>query len=222
MNPAQRLCILLAAALVPAVLACAGPEPMLGTVLEDGGQQASSFELGDQFGRSATLAEYDGDVVLLTFLYTYCPDVCPAVTGHLRTTHELLGDDAERVDFVAISLDPERDTVERVREYSEDWGMLDKWDFLVGGREQLEPIWKSYYVDPLQGEWARGEPTASPQPAGQTRSGVDALRRAIATRYEVFHSTPVYLIDRDHWIRVFFTPPLDPEAIAHDIKLLLD
>ena len=221
MNPAQRLCILLAAALVLAVLACTEPEPMLGTVLDDGGQRAPSFELTDQFGRSASLTDYDGDVVLLTFLYTYCPDVCPAVTGHLRTTHELLGDDAERVDFVAISLDPERDTVERAHEYSEAWRMLDKWDFLVGDREQLASIWKGYYVDPVQAEWIRGEPTASPRAAGQTPSGADALRRAIATRYEVLHATPVYLIDRDRSIRVLFTPPLDPDAIAHDIRLLL-
>jgi protein SCO1/2 len=207
--------------LVPAILACTEPEPMLGTVLEDDGQQAPSFELMDQFGQSATLTQYDGDVVLLTFLYTYCPDVCPAVTGHLRTTHELLGDDAERVDFVAISLDPERDTVERAHEYSEAWRMLDKWDFLVGDREQLASIWKGYYVDPLQAEWTRGEPTASPRAAGHTQSGVDALQREIATRYEVLHATPVYLIDRDRRIRVLFTPPLDPDAIAHDIRLLL-
>lgn len=222
MSLARRLVIFLAAALVLAILACTEPEPMLGTVLGDGGQQAPAFELTDQFGQSASLAGYDGDVVLLTFLYTYCPDVCPAVTGHLRTTHELLGGDAEQVDFVAISLDPERDTVERAREYSEDWRMLDKWAFLVGGREQLASIWKSYYVDPLQAEWTRGEPTASPRTAGQTQSGVDALRREIATRYEVFHSTPVYLIDRDRRIRVIFTPPLDPESLAHDIRLLLE
>ena len=204
-----------------ALLVCSRPETMLGTVL-DSVERAPSFELRDQFDQPAALSDYRGEVVLLTFLYTYCPDVCPAVTGHLRTTHELLGDDEGRVDFVAISLDPERDTVERAREYSDDWGMLDKWDFLVGDRDSLSPVWKGYYVDPAQVDWTRGEPAVTPPTAGSSHGAAEALRRQIATRYEVVHSSPVYLLDRERRIRVLFTPPLDPKAIAHDIRLLLE
>ncbi len=65
------------------------------------------------------------------------------------------------MDFVAISVDPERDTVERVHEYTESWGMLDKWSFLVGAEETLRPIWKGYYLDPAQIDWERDGPPAT-------------------------------------------------------------
>jgi protein SCO1/2 len=198
-------------------VACSNDEPLQGTVLD--GDQASGFELRNQFDRPASLDGYTGDVVLVTFLYTYCPDLCPAVTGHLRTAHELLLDDATRVDFVAISVDPERDTVERAHEYSEQWGMLDSWDFLVGEPDELAPIWANYYLDPRQFEWTRSE---VPSPVGQSPAGADALRRQIATQYEVGHSTPVYLLDKQRRMRVIFTPPLDPREIVHDIRALLD
>ena len=54
------------------------------------------------------------------------------------------------------------------------------------------------------------------------KQGVDALHRHTATRYEIVHSAPVYLIDRDRLMRVLFTPPMDPHDIVHDIRLLLD
>ena len=204
-----------------ALAACSGPEPIMGTVLE-AAHPAPSFQLRDQLNRQVSLSDFEADVVLLSFLYTYCPDVCPAATANLKKAHELLGSDAALVDFVAISVDPERDTVERAHEYSESWGMLDKWSFLVGPEETLRPIWKGYYIDPSETEWDRDEAPPVSSGAGPSRSGLDALRREIATRYEVVHSTPVYLLDRERRMRVLFTPPLDPDAIVHDIRLLLE
>jgi len=194
---------------------------MLGTVL-DPTQPAPSFELRDQLNRQVSLADFEADVVLVSFLYTYCHDVCPAATANLKKSHELLGDDASRVDFVAITVDPERDTVERAHEYSKSWGLLDKWSFLVGAEKTLRPIWKGYYLDPAQIDWETDEPPADPSAAGPSQSGLDALRRQIATKYEVVHSAPVYLLDRERRMRVLFTPPLDPGAIVHDIRLLLE
>ncbi len=202
---------------VIAAAACTSDEPLKGTVL--GGDEAPPFALRNHLDQAASLDGYAGDVVLVTFMYTYCPDLCPAVTGHLRTTHELLLDDATRVDFVAISVDPERDTLERAREYSEQWRMLDKWDFLVGEPDELSPIWANYFLDPQQFDWTR---TEVPTTAGQSQASADALRRQIATQYEVGHSAPVYLLDKQRRMRVLFTPPLDPRDIAHDIRALLD
>jgi protein SCO1/2 len=197
--------------------ACFSDEPLQGTVLE--GDEAPPFALRNHLDVPMSLDDYTGDVVLVTFLYTYCPDLCPAITGHLRTAHELLLDDATRVDFVVISVDPERDTVERAHEYSEQWGMLDRWEFLVGEADVLAPIWANYFLDPQEFEWIRTEPVTA---AGQSEASADSLRRQIATQYEVGHQAPVYLLDKQHRMRVLFTSPLNPREIVHDIHVLLD
>ena len=93
------------------LVGCASPEPFIGTELTSG-DAAAPFELRNQLGDRVTLSDHAGKVVLLTFLYTNCPDVCPITTRLLRDAHELLGDDADDVSIVAISVDPERDSVE--------------------------------------------------------------------------------------------------------------
>ncbi len=193
---------------------------MRGTVF-DPVRDAPAFALQDHRGNPVSLDTYDGDVIALTFLYTYCPDLCPAVTSRLRDVQRLLGDESARVNFVAVSVDPERDTPERAREYLEQWSLDDRWAFLTGGEAELSSVWRAYFIDPTQIEWNRADPTSS-LPTVTPRRGVDALRRAIAARYEVVHSAPVYLIDADRRLRALFTPPLDPEDVAHDIRLLLD
>ena len=103
------LLVTAAALLIGAALSCGGAEPLSGTVF-DPVRDAPPFTLDDQDGRPVSLDSYDGEVTVVTFLYTYCPDVCPAVTSRLRDAQRLLGEDAARVDFVAVSVDPERDT----------------------------------------------------------------------------------------------------------------
>ena len=201
--------------------ACSGTEPMLGTVLDPAGP-APLFELRDQFGQPVALADFKGKVVVLTFLYTYCDDICPIVTSHLQRTYESLRADASEVAFVAISVDPSRDTVERAHAYSQEWGMLDRWAFLVGDEEQLSPIWKAYYIDPTVDDRPLGGASATGQGSGAKHGSVDALRQEMAARYQVTHSAPVYLIDREGLMRVLFTLPLDPDELVHDIALLLD
>ena len=165
-------------------------------------------------------------MVLLTFLYTNCPDICPVVTSQLRDAHEMLGSVADEVVFVAISVDPERDSVEAARAFSESWEMTDNWVFLVGDEEELSPIWKAYYLDPAINAQSRedSDDGHAEDVSTQTtqRGGVSALRQDIKNRYLVIHSTPVYLIDREGIMRVVSTPPLDIESLIHDIKLLVN
>ena len=214
------LLVTAAALLIEAALSCGVAEPLSGTVF-DPVREAPPFDLYDQDGRPVSLDTYDGGVIVVTFLYTYCPDVCPAVTSRLQDAQRLLGKDAARVDFVAISVDPERDTADRAREYLDAWSLDRRWAFLVGSEQELSAVWRSYFVDPAQIAWARGEPTLTPRIAASDR-GVDALLRDIAVRYEVTHAAPVYLLDSEKRMRVLFTPPLNPEDVAHDIRLLLE
>lgn len=204
------------------LVACSTPEPLafLGTELRSG-DEATGFELRNHFGQQVSLSDYEGKVVLLAFLYTSCPDICPLTTGLIRDAHQLLGDDVEDVAFVAVSVDPERDTVEAAHAYSEEWQMTHNWDFLTGERDQLAPIWKAYYIDPTLDERSPGGAPHAAEAGHSEGDGVGALRQNILDDYLVSHSAPVYLIDREGIMRVLFTLPFEAEALAHDIQLLL-
>ncbi len=175
-----------------------------GTELDDDGV-AYDFQLDDQFGSPVALRDLRGNVVVLTFMYTNCPDVCSIVTTQLDGIYESLGERAAEVEVVAISVDPERDTIEEAHGFLERWGLTEEWSFLVGDRASLEPIWGAYYLAPV---------SQGGGPAG-------ALRQLSTEPYFVRHSTPVYLIDRTGHRRIVFTQPLDPDEVSHDIHLLL-
>jgi protein SCO1/2 len=204
--------------------ACSSPtaEEFAGTVLKNA-DAAFDFRLTDQFGRSASLQDHRGEVVVLTFLYTNCADVCPIVTNQLRDIYMQLAQSADGADDVAVlavSVDPERDTVDEARTYLDKWGLVDDWRFLVGSREELAPIWKAYYLDPIHVHDDPTEPHSHDSPDRSASGGaLDSLSQG--QRYVVIHSTPVYLIDRQSRRRVVFTTPLDTEDVAHDIRLLL-
>ena len=204
------------------LVACSTPEPVafLGTELRSG-DAATGFELRNQFGQRVSLSDYEGKVVLLTFLYTSCPDICPLTTSLIRDAHQLLSDDVGDVTFVAVSVDPERDTVEAAHAYSEEWQMTRNWDFLTGERDQLAPIWEAYYIAPSIDDSSAGIAAYAEEAGHPEGDSVGALRQDITNVYLVNHSAPVYLLDREGIMRVLFTLPFEPEALAHDIRLLL-
>ena len=200
-----------------ASIACSSTSPPRGTELTSG-SIATGFQLTDQFGRSQSLSEHAGNVVLLTFLYTRCPDICPVVADHVREVHRLLDDRADEVSIVVVSVDPERDTVEAALEYSEARQMQGDWSYLVGTEEELRPVWEAYYVDPVRIDAAEDGADAG----NGDVSGVEALYQGVKLRYTVDHSAPVYLIDRAGVSRVLFTLPMDPADVVHDVRLLLN
>ena len=213
------LALLVAALLLTACGSAVSEDDFNGTVLTNP-DVAPDFRLVNQFDLPVSLGDFADRVVVLTFLYTNCPDVCPIVTTQLRDTQVALGPDAEDVAFIAISTDPERDTVSAAHEYLGKWGLVDRWDYLVGDRGRLEPVWKEYFIDPVidpRDPLASGSPTPTPQ----ARGAIDTLGSEIMERYLVIHSAPVFLIDREGIRRVVFTPPLEPEKLAEDIRALL-
>ena len=210
-----RAALIVTAAL--SVAACVGGEGLRGTVLEPV-RPAPGFELTNQHGETVELSDRLGSVVAVTFLYTSCPDICPVIASHLREVRRLLGEDAAEVEIVAISVDPDRDSVETVYDYSRRWDMLDGWDFLVGDEGELRPVWRAYYVAPSVA------PSRDDGADGTRRkhtSGTDALARDIAAAYTVSHAGPVYLIDRAGGMRSLFTLPFEPGDIVHDVRELL-
>lgn len=80
-------------------------------------REVSDFTLIDTHADPFSLSELQGKAVLVYFGYTYCPDVCPITLGDFKRAKELLGDEAENVVFMMVSVDPKRDTSERLRTY---------------------------------------------------------------------------------------------------------
>jgi len=76
-----------------------------------------AFALADADGKPRTLADFRGKVVLLSFGYTHCPDVCPTTLAKFAEVRRLLGAEGERVQGVFVTIDPERDTAELLRAY---------------------------------------------------------------------------------------------------------
>jgi protein SCO1/2 len=174
-------------------LAACGGEPVFQMTRLDPPRPAQDFALTDQLGRPVRLSDFRGRVVVLTFLYTACPDVCPLVAGRLRESRRLLGDRAAEAVFVVVTVDPETDTVPRLRAYSEAQGLLDGWRLLTGPRAELEPVWQYYWVGTVSKD-ANGTVT---------------------------HQAPVHLIDQVGQIRAASGQDIRPAALAHDIEALL-
>jgi len=127
------------------VLAACAPAPLAGTDL--GATDAPDFTLTDGVtGRAVTLSAQRGQLVALTFLYTSCPDVCPLTAARFRAAQAELQADASRVTFMAVSVDPDRDTPQAVQDFSTAHGLASNWFYLVGGRGQLSPVWAAYGI----------------------------------------------------------------------------
>ncbi|MEM1597436.1 MAG: SCO family protein [Pyrobaculum sp.] len=103
---------------------------------------AYDFQLVDQYGRQIRLSELWSSPVLVTFTYTYCPDVCPTMHFVLNKTLPLVKGVVSHV--LDVSLDPQRDSVDRLRAYA--LGNRYNWTFLTGDEKTLEAVWRAYGV----------------------------------------------------------------------------
>ena len=109
---------------------------------------APAFALVDQDGRALSLESLRGRVVLLDFVYTSCPGPCPILTGtHVTVQKQLPERVRPRVWFASISLDPARDTPEKLRGYAKARGAdLSSWSFLTGPPQTVNAVLESYGV----------------------------------------------------------------------------
>lgn len=156
---------------------------------------AADFELIDQNGQPFRLSKQRGRVVLMFFGYTNCPDVCPVTLTEFKQVKQQLGKSAEDVSFVFISVDPERDTRERVKLYMNNFDST--FIGLTGDRAALEPVWKSYGVYQAQ------------QDTGS------------AAGYLVDHTARVYAIDTQGNWRLTYPFGMEVEKMIADVAHLL-
>lgn len=162
--------------------------PTLGT--------APDFALISQDGVEVTLEDFRGKVVAVAFVYTWCPDVCPMLTDKMARVQDALGEDfGSDVVFMSISVDPERDTPEVLKEYAETFDAdLEGWSFLTGDPAAVREVARAYGVVVLPG-------------------GDD----------EIEHNTLTTLIDRHGTMRVqYIGSRFDPEEFRHDLLDLVN
>jgi protein SCO1 len=109
---------------------------------------APDFTLTSQDGAAVTLGDLRGKVVAVTFIYTWCPDVCPMLTDKMARVQDELGPDfGSKVAFVSITVDPERDTPEVLKEYAEAFeANLAGWSFLTGTPAAIRDVAHGYGV----------------------------------------------------------------------------
>lgn len=104
------------------------------------------FRLTDEAGQTVSLADYRGQVTILTFMYSTCQDTCPVTATQIRIALDRLGHD---IPTLAISVDPTGDTPDHVQAFLVKRGLSNgRMHFLTGTRAELQPIWKAYGVLP--------------------------------------------------------------------------
>ena len=109
---------------------------------------APDFVLTSQDNRPVALADYRGKVIAVTFIYTSCADTCPLLTAFMVHVQEELGSAfGKKIDFVSITVDPERDTPEILRQYAENFDAdLAGWAFLTGEPAVVRDVMQRFGV----------------------------------------------------------------------------
>src|SRR5262245_26479400 len=185
-----------ALAMAALLLACSPAKPSFKSVDVSGANFGRELRLTDHNGKTRTLADFQGKVIVVFFGFTRCPDVCPSTLAELKLVKDSLGKDGERFQVLFVTVDPERDTPELLAKYvpAFDPSFLG----LFGDAEATARTTKEFKV-------------FYQKVAGSTPQG-----------YSVDHTAASYVFDPQGRLRLFVRPELGPDAITHDIKLLLE
>jgi protein SCO1 len=189
------LSLALVATAILLALLFAKPASFNGTSYNEPYPKAPQIELIKSSGETFRLSDQKGKIVLLFFGYTSCPDVCPTTLAEFKQVMDGLGDKAKSIQVVFISVDPERDTPEKIQQYVEHFnpGFIG----LSGSMDELQNIWNSY---------------------GIIRERVESDS---AFGYIINHTARTYLIDADGNLRLSYGFQTPVEDIVSDLKILL-
>lgn len=190
------IAFLLVGAVAAGVFLFAKPDTFRGTTYAEPYPVAPDIQLTRVSNNDFHLSELRGKVVALFFGYTSCPDICPTTMAELNQALGELGDQADQVQVLFVTVDPQRDTPERMQEYVDHFNS----DFigLSGSEAELAKVWNSYGVfrEVVEGTSAAG--------------------------YLVNHTARVTLIDQQGNLRVSFPVDTPVEDVVHDMNLLLN
>ena len=186
---------LLVGAVALGVFLFSEPANFRGTTYAEPYPAAPEFELASAKDPTFQLRETRGKVVALFFGYTSCPDICPTTMAELNQALQELGDQADQVQVLFVTVDPQRDTPERVQEYVNHFNP--SFIGLSGSEPELAKVWNEY---------------------GVFRQVVEGTS---AAGYLVDHTARTTLIDQQGNLRVSFPFDTPVEDVVHDLDLLL-
>jgi protein SCO1/2 len=174
---------------------CSGGGPAFRSTDITGAELGRDFKLIDHNGQPRTLADFRGKVLVVFFGFTHCPDVCPITLSELARALKRLGADAQRVQVVMITVDPERDTPEVLKQYvtALDPGFLG----LTGDPQAIAETARDFKV------FYQKSPGATPQ------------------AYSVDHSSGTFVYDPAGRLRLLVGYGQGADVFAHDIGQLL-
>lgn len=155
---------------------------------------APPLRLRNYLGQPVDIEQYRGKPVLVTFIYTHCPDVCPLITSNLRVAQNLMGADGPgRAQVIAVSVDSKGDTRKTVTAFLKAHEMTGRMQYLIGSTKELARVWKA---------WGVGSERDAKQP--------DLVE----------HSGLVYGITAKGLRTTLYSASFRPATIAHDVPLL--
>jgi protein SCO1/2 len=189
---ARALLLVLTAAIL---MACDASAPRFNNVDITGANYARDFRLTDARGAERTLADFRGKVVVVFFGYTQCPDVCPTTLSDMAEVRKRLGADADKLQVIFVTLDPQRDTAEVLAQYV--------------------PAFDPTFIG-LRGT---GDETAAV--AKEFKVFYQKVPGKTETSYTLDHTAGSYVFDREGKIRLFLRHAGSVEPIVADLKQLL-
>jgi protein SCO1 len=155
-------------------LATTGDEPeptgWQGALRPDGARMPD-FALTNQDGERVTAASLRGRPAVFAFVYSTCEDTCPAQVQSIRGALDDLGSD---VRVVGVSVDPANDTRDRAKTFLLEQSMTGRMDFLLGSREQLQPVWDAFGIAPQRKGREHSSYTVIVDAEGRQRIGFPA------------------------------------------------
>jgi len=160
-----------------------------------GADFVGDFELLDHHGAKRQMSDYQGKVVVLFFGYTHCPDVCPTAMSDMAKMMKLLGNDANQVQVLFVTLDPERDSQQVLAKYVPSFD--ERFVGLYGNAQQTAEVAKRYKV------FFEKKDVAG-------KSG-----------YTIDHSAGAFVFDKAGKVRIYFRNGQKPNEMASDLKQLL-
>ncbi len=156
------------------------------------------FAIGGEFTLTAddenrySLSDSRGKVVVISFGYTFCPDICPTALATIGLALNEMGKDAERVEALFVSLDPDRDTTERLRSYTEFFHP--QLTGLTGSADELKQVAEQYNV--FYGFVGKGT----------------------TERYSMDHSANLYILDTHGRLSSMLPHGMPPSALVNSIR----
>ena len=193
MSRSNRAAMLLAAVALT-LTACSPPPQPFNASEVSGIAYGKDIGIADTSGQIRRIEDFKDQVTLVFFGFTRCPDVCPSTLMRLRQVRDALGVDAAKLQVLLVSVDPERDTPDRLEAYVKNFDPS-----FIGLRPEpaeLEKVVKAFHAIAVK------VPTAD---------GKD---------YTVDHSATIYVYDRRNQLRLIAQPDIAIDAFAADLRRL--